>query len=134
MTNLINTNFKKLVDLMLYDFLTTGITSNCTRFCGILDENYTFWCNQQKLQAIFKDNYLFIPIPVGFYCNGSQRLFDYNVESCTTIHIDFHLSRIQHTNIYTKDSFLVVKASLYHRDITIVFYLDLIQNVFCNTY
>jgi hypothetical protein len=125
MTNLMNTHLEKLIDLILYDFLTTSV-SNSNRFCSLIDDNYTFWSNQKRVHAVFKDKHLFLPVTHVY----NTKVFENN-KSCNNLQpFNFFMSRIQPTSIYTKDSFLILKTRLRDQDITIVFYIDLIHNVF----
>ena len=122
--NSLNTN---LVDLVLYDFLTTGITNHCNRFCGSINGNYTFVSNQQKMHAIVQDKHVFLPAQKVYH----PKLYTPD-NTWEKFELEFKLSHIKPTRCMIKDCLLVVDCEMHHRQITFVFYLDVIQNVLCH--
>ena len=118
-----------LVDLVLYDFLTTGITKNSNRFCGSINGNYKFVSNQQKMYAIVQDKHVFLPATKIYH----PKIYTPD-NTWKEIKLEFILSHIKPTRCMIKDCLLVVDCEIHNRQITLVFYLDLIQNVFCDLY
>jgi hypothetical protein len=131
--NLLNTNLEKMVDLVLYDFLTTGISVEHTKFSPV-DGVYSFLSNQKKIQAVFYNKQLIIPT---LYHNHNQNhkpryqnLKQTSIIpdiSWIPIKLGLVLSRIKPKSIYTKDSLLIISTCLYHTDFDIIFDLDLVN-------
>lgn len=124
---LLSTNLEKMVDLVLYDFLTTGINTSGSKFQAGGDGVYSFVTNQQKLQALFYNKQLFLPTQ--WYRHQRKPM---NIVPDTTwipVKLGLVLSRIKPKSIYTKDSLLIIAMCLYHTDFSIVFDLDLVNSI-----
>ncbi|ARR74924.1 hypothetical protein SAGO17_0004 [Mimivirus AB-566-O17] len=133
---LLNTNY---IDLLFYDFITTNLNCDPThnRFSHNTPNNdrYKFFSNQQKLYAVYDELLVHLPFIDEPSMSPSPPLVT-KLELGLSKEIVLNLPFMQQSHIVKcfldNHGHLIVQMD--SKPNFIVFYIDTLQNAFCNLY